>query len=112
MFELISADNFEAKVLEEKRPVLLAYIRRDYEFKKQAEVLRNVSKMYDNELKVYQLDENSIGLIRMLDIAGDPTFLIFHEGEEKERILGKANNETLSAFVLRNIQNFKHDNEA
>jgi len=112
MFELIRAGNFEVKVLEEERPILLAYIRRDHEFKNQTAVLGSVSKMYDSELKVYQLDENSTGLIRMLDIVGAPTFLIFYGGEEKERMLGKAYNETLSAFVLRNIHNFKHENEA
>ena len=44
-----------------------------------------------------------------LGIEGAPTFLIFYEGREKDRMLGYADMETLMAFVskkLSHLQNY------
>jgi len=46
------------------------------------------------------LDENSARTYKYLGIEGDPTFIGYYEGNEKGRILGKADRETLISFVL------------
>ncbi|MBW2248987.1 MAG: hypothetical protein JRF62_17790 [Deltaproteobacteria bacterium] len=45
MFTSIGTDNFDSEFLSKKRPVLLAYIRRDYEYKNQIEILESVVSM-------------------------------------------------------------------
>ena len=110
MFELISTDNFESGLLDEKRPVLLACIRRDHEFKEQTEVLERVSKSYGEDLKVCLLDGDFTGACRRLGIEGTPTFLILYEGKEKARMLGKADMETLNSFVLRALPYSQKEN--
>ncbi|MBW2663215.1 MAG: hypothetical protein JRD93_14785 [Deltaproteobacteria bacterium] len=101
MFTSIGADNFDSEILSEKRPVLLAYIRRDYEYKNQIEILESVSKEYGDAIKVCLLDENFTRAYKNLGIEGDPTFIGYYKGNEKGRILGKADRETLISFVLR-----------
>jgi len=101
MFTSIGITNFESGVLQEKMPVLLAYIRQDHEYRDQTAVLEGVSEEFGEGLKVCLLDENFIAGLRKLDIEGAPVFLIFHEGKEKARKLGKADHKTLSSFVTK-----------
>lgn len=105
-FTPIRMDNIDTEIRTEKRPILLACIRRDYEYKEQAEILENVSERYGDELKVWLLDEDFIGVYRKLGIVGTPTFIIFYEGREKGKMLGKANEETLSSFISRTLAHY------
>jgi hypothetical protein len=112
MLTSIGIDDFDSEIKAKKRPILLACIRRDYEYKEQAEILESVSERYGDELKVWLLDEDFIGVYRRLGIAGTPTFIIFYEGREKGRMLGKANRKTLSSFILRSLPSFQDNNKA
>jgi hypothetical protein len=103
MFISIGTDSFDSEVLMEKRPVLLACISRDYDYDEQTRALGGVSKRYGTKLKVCLLDEDSIGAFMKFGIEGSPAFIIFHEGEEKGRMLGKADPQSLSTFVLKTL---------
>ena len=104
LFKLISLSNFESEITEEKKPVLLAYIRRDHDYKEQTDVLYSISKNYGGALKVCMLDEDSFDAFGVkLGIEGDPTFIGYYNGKEKGRILGKTDRETLISFVSRNL---------
>lgn len=103
MVTTIYADSFDSEVLVEKRPVLLACIRRDYDYDEQTGVLGGISNKYGKKLKVCLLDEDSIGAFMKFGIEGSPAFIIFHDGEEKGRMLGKADTQSLSSFVLKTL---------
>jgi hypothetical protein len=100
MFTSIGSDTFDSEILSEKRPVLLAYIRRDYEYKNQIEILESVSKEYGDAIKICLLDENFARKYKNLKIEGDPTFIGYYKGAKQGRILGKADRETLISFIL------------
>ncbi len=111
MFTLIGADNFSKEVIDVKRPVLLAYIVPDYAYAGQLEVLEIISKRYfDNSVKVCLLSENSVKNMasRNITIDGSPTFIIFNKGEEKARMIGKTNAESLLSFVLKTLAGFQN----
>ena len=104
MFTSINLDNFDSEISEEERTVLLAYIRSDYEYKDQTEVLDAVSKKYGDTIKVCLLDENTVDALReRLGIEGDPTFIGFNNGKEKGRLLGKVDAETAISFVSNKL---------
>ena len=106
MFTPIGVDNFSAEVIDEKRPVLLAYIVPDYAYAGQLEVLEIVSKRdYDDSVKICVLNEDFIKdkESRILEIDGSPTFFIFNKGEEKARMMGKTDAEDLMSFVLKTL---------
>ncbi len=107
MFIPIGADSFDSEVLVEKRPVLLACISRDYDYVEQTGVLGGISKKYGRKLKVCLLDEDSIGAFMKFGVEGSPAFIIYYEGEEKGRMLGKADKTSLSSFVLKTLPRYK-----
>ncbi len=111
MFTSIGLDNFSAEVIDEKRPVLLAYIVPDYAYTGQLEVLEIVSRRYfDDSIKICLLSEDFIEdkEPRILEINGSPTFLIFHKGKEKARVMGKTDAENLLSFVLKTLAKFQN----
>ncbi len=112
MFIPIGMDNFDFEITAEKRPVLLACIRRDDEYRELIEVLESISRRYGDELKICLLNEDFIEVYRKLGIVGTPTFNIFYEGREKGRMLGKVDREKLSSFVLRTLPNCQKLNKA
>jgi len=99
----VEANRFASDVLYEEGPVLLACISRDYEYNEQTNVLGGLSEKYGKKLKVCLLDEDSIGAFMKFGVEGSPAFIIFNEGEEKGRMLGKADKETLNNFVLKTL---------
>ncbi|MBN1842038.1 MAG: thioredoxin family protein [Deltaproteobacteria bacterium] len=104
----IDLDNFESEVVNEWRPVLLTCLHLSPDFKHQGEVLKGLSKIYGEALKVCLLDMNCIGAFRQkLGIAGTPTYLILHRGKEKGRMLGQTDRESLTAFVLKTLPQTK-----
>jgi len=107
MFTAIGAENFNSEVLAADKPILLAFISPNYEYKEQTTVLTGVSKTYDKKLKVFLLDEDAIGICMKFGVEGFPAFIIFEGGQEKGRMLGKANKETLSTFVQKTLPGIK-----
>jgi hypothetical protein len=103
MFTPIGMDNFDFEITAEKRPVLLACIRRDNEYRELIEVLESISRRYGDELKICLLDDVFIEVYRKLGIVGTPTFIIFYEGREKGKMLGKVDREKLNSFVFKNF---------
>ncbi len=106
MFISIGTDDFELEKIEESKPVLMAYIRRDYSYKEQTEILKSVSRKYDETLKVCLCEEDSNWPFRRFGIDGSPAFIIFHKGEAKGRMLGKADRSTLRSFISRILYRF------
>ena len=112
MFTTIGADNFDSEVIAEviagKRAVLLAYIVPDFAYRQQIEALESVSKKYSGDsVKICLLNEDFIKSHRHFRIAGSPTFIIFYQGREKGRMLGKADKESLSSFILQTLPNLR-----
>jgi len=100
----IRLDNFELEIIEEKRPVLLACLHRYFEFREQTDVLKMVSKEYAESLKVCVLSEDfSRFFSEKFGIEGSPIFLIFNDGEEINRLLGKVDRERLIAFLSQTL---------
>jgi hypothetical protein len=103
LFKNIEEGFFHSNRTKDMGPVLLAYIRRDYDFKSQAEVLKNVSENLEKDIKIYLLDEESVNTFDRLNIGGSPTLILFNGGVEKGRFLGKADNKTLAVFISKNL---------
>jgi hypothetical protein len=106
MFKFVGTDSFDFEVLQGNMPTLLARIRPDHGFKEQTMVLEDISNKHVDELRVCLLDENSIETFKRYAIDGSPTFVIFHRGEEKRRMLGKADENTLNQFVIETLTSF------
>jgi len=112
MVTSVEVCDLDSEIRAEKRPVLLAWVHWGFGYKDQIDALEDLSKKYSEVLKVCLLDEGFIEVNKALEIKGSPTFSVFHEGKEKGRMLGKADIDALSSFVLRTLPNFQDDNGA
>jgi thioredoxin-like negative regulator of GroEL len=101
LVSLIRPENFEQEVIAEKKPVLLLCMPRDEEFPKQVKVIEDIARKYSKELKVGLLEEDFIEAFKNnYRILGTPTFLILVEGKERGRMLGLADQETLTDLIV------------
>ena len=103
MFTSIAMDNFESEIRLELRPVLLACIRRGFEAKEQLKILEAVSRKIARNVKICLLYEGLNEAYRVLSVEGTPTFILYLDGEEIGRILGKVSPKTLNEFVLEKL---------
>jgi len=100
LVRIIRPENFEREVVAEKKPVLVLCMPRDTEFPKQLEVIEDIARQYSEELKVGLLQEEFIEAFKKnYEILGTPTFLILVEGKERKRLLGLADQETLTNLI-------------
>jgi hypothetical protein len=98
-----SATDFVPGIIKKEKFALFAYIYRDYDFKNQTDVLKNVLKSLRNDIKTYLLDEESVTAVDWLDIGGSPTFILFYNGTEMGRLLGKIDEKTLTVFLTKHL---------
>jgi hypothetical protein len=102
--KLIQFNEFEREIDSAGKPVLMLCIRRDYQFRSQTDLVRDVlgrrvegCPIY---LKVCLVDEESHKALKdKLDLQGSPAFLLFDKGKEKDRLLGVADEERLKGFL-------------
>lgn len=101
---IISNRNFEANILSSDRPVLLMCVSGVRAFAEQEQVLRQLSGRCRKLIDICCLEEDFInGFKEMYNIKGTPVFLLFHKGQEKGRMLGRADKDCLEAFLTRNL---------
>lgn len=100
----IGLDNFRVKVTHERRPVLMACIYRGYEFEKQMEVLGQLCDTYNDVMKLYYIDEDDRKIfMKTFNISGTPTYILFQNGQEIDRLLGNADVDTLQRFIKKAV---------
>jgi thioredoxin 1 len=104
LITLIKPDNFGEEILEEKKPILLLCMLQTNEIREQIDVIEGISKMYGEKLKIGLIDAEFIEAFKQkFRIKGTPTFLLFVNGKEKSRMLGKGDQQTLKEFLSREL---------
>ncbi len=102
MIRFIGPENFEKEVITEKKSFLLLVMPPGSEFPKQVEIIEETERKHGPELKAGLVHEDFIEKFKeKYRISGTPTFLFFLRGKEKDRLLGLANRETLTSFILK-----------
>jgi hypothetical protein len=105
LIHLIRPDNFMDEVLSAGKPVLLLCMPRDDDFPIQLKLMEDIAVNHSLWLKVGLLAEAFTESFKQkFGIDGTPTFLIFFEGQEKNRMLGLADCRTLESFVLGTVR--------
>ena len=86
------------------KPVLLLCMPRGDDFPSQVRLLEDIAARHGLRLAAGLLAEEFIdGFKKKYDIPGTPTYLIFSEGRERNRLMGLADFQSLESFVLTNI---------
>lgn len=101
----IGLEDFEQEVLHAPLPVLVLCMHPDPEFQGQLEVIADTCGATEgNNLKVCLLKEESVGVFgETYGVGGTPTFLLFKDGKEMNRLLGQAEPDILKAFLSQTL---------
>lgn len=100
----IDVKSFDPEVKKEKKPVLVVVFRKNNICTEEIKILEEIQEKYIDDLKIYLLDDNyNKAFMKDHFINGTPTYLLFHNGVEKARLLGKHDRDELTSFIDLNI---------
>lgn len=106
---LVGLDDFQKEVLTEVKPVLLLCLSKDKSLQAQMSEIEKIQSEYGRFLKICLLDEDFLGVfMERYNVKGTPTFLIFSDGKERERLLGRVNHQELTRFILQALPVLNH----
>lgn len=83
-----------------QEPFLLAFLKRNERFLEQSRILDDAFREYGDKVHCYLFDADYLdtAMDRFL-VKGTPTFLLFSEGREVDRLIGESDRETLDDFI-------------
>lgn len=101
----ITDDSFELEVLNSDQPVLVDYWAEWCgPCKSIAPILDEVSKEYDDKVKIAKLDvDRNHQISKKYDIRGIPTLMLFKDGNVVATHTGALNKSQLTTFIDSNI---------
>jgi thioredoxin-like negative regulator of GroEL len=102
--------SYQREVPKREKSVLFAFFHWGEDLSKQMHVLETVCERYRDALEICLLENESFQAFReAFGIEGTPTFLLFHSGRERSRMLGQFDEETLNAFLRRSLPHLRDD---
>lgn len=101
----VNQDNFEEKVLQSDKPVLLDfYSDTCIPCKRMAGPLGDVEDEYEDKIHVYKVNVNYDGaLAEQYHVMSAPTLVFLVNGEEKSRLVGAAGKEDIVKLFENNL---------
>jgi len=104
----IKLQNFKNEILDDQKPVLLLCMPSDDDFPDQIKILEHVALSWGTGLHVGLMQEtDSDSFKEVLHISGTPTFLMFHQSKEINRMLGLADKSMLESFIEESMNQIR-----
>lgn len=85
--------------------LLVAFLKRNERYQSQSQTLDASCKGFGNKVEcyLYNSDYLDTAMQRFL-VKGTPTFLLFNQGCEVNRLIGESDRETLAEFIRASIE--------
>lgn len=95
---------FDLELSSSREPFLVAFLKHNDRYRDQSRILDDASRKYGNRIHcfVYNSDYLDPAMDRFM-VKGTPTFLLFSEGREIDRLMGESDQETLDDFIRNAI---------
>jgi len=100
MLKVLEPQAFEVELQSDGAPLLVAFLKHNERFRGQYRALDEASDRFGDRLRcfLYDTDYLDMALNRFL-VKGTPTFLLFSDGREVDRLIGESDRETLEDFI-------------
>lgn len=86
------------------QPFLVAFLRRNERFRAQSRALEEASRRHGDILNCYLYSHDYLdNAMQRFMIKGTPTFLIFSDGREVDRLIGDSDPEALDEFIRSSL---------
>ncbi|WP_272700362.1 thioredoxin family protein [Desulfovibrio sp. Fe33] len=81
-------------------PLLVAFLKRNERYSGQVGALEATCRQRGGSLRCFLYDEDYLDMAtERFSVKGTPTFLLFHEGREVDRLIGESDGDTLNEFI-------------
>jgi len=105
----VRPENIEPEIMKTRQPVLLGYFSKNARLREYLDVLEKTASRFDDAVKVCFMEACDAGAFsRKYEIEGSPTFLVFRDGQERGRMLGKISPRELVDFIIKTVPSVQH----
>jgi len=106
MVKTIEPQAFDVELQSSSEPFLVAFLKRNERFLSQSKILDDASKAYADKVRCFLYDSDYLDTaMQRFMVKGTPTFLLFSEGREVDRLIGESDREALDEFIRNSIGN-------
>ena len=106
MVKTIEPHAFDLELQSRSEPFLVAFLKRNEKFSHQSKALDDTSKHFNDTVQCYLYNSDYLDTaMQRFMVKGTPTFLMFSEGREVDRLIGESDSETLDEFIRNSIGN-------
>lgn len=104
MVKTLEPQAFDVELHSSRAPFLVAFLKRNERFRSQAQILDAASKDFSDIIQCYLFDSDYLETaMERFMVKGTPTFLLFSDGHEVDRLIGESDRETLDDFIRNSI---------
>ncbi|MEF2229564.1 MAG: thioredoxin family protein [Pseudodesulfovibrio sp.] len=100
MLKTMEPQAFDVELQSGGEPLLVAFLKRNERFRSQYQALDEATGRFSGRLRcfLYDTDYLDVALNRFM-VKGTPTFLLFSDGREVDRLIGESDRATLEEFI-------------
>ena len=104
MLKTVEPQALDVELQSGGEPLLVAFLKRNERFRSQYQALDEASRRFQGKLRcvLYDTDYLDMAVNRFM-VKGTPTFLLFSEGREVDRLIGESDRASLEEFMLNAI---------
>lgn len=100
MVKTLEPHEFDMELQSSDIPFLVAFLRKNERFLAQSRALDEASRDYTGRVRCYMYDVDYLDTgMQRFRVKGTPTFLLFSEGEEVDRLIGESDQDALDEFI-------------
>jgi len=89
MLETVDQSDFEEKVLNSGKPILLSYLNRDHAYEQNLAHLSSLAWKFKGRVRMLLFSYDCFFLCRKFCIMGSPSFIAFKDGQEISQLRGR-----------------------
>lgn len=106
MVKTIKPQAFDIELQGNTDPFLVAFLKRNERFSTQARMLEETEKAFGTRLRCFLFNSDYLDTaMDRFKVKGTPTYLLFEDGQEVDRLIGESDGETMDEFIRNSIGN-------
>lgn len=108
MVKSITPQDMVKEVVSASKPVLVAFLKHGQRQQEQLALLNRVERRYGRNVACYLYSEGFLETgMKQHFVSGTPTYLLFQDGWEVDRLMGCSDDDMLDSFLCRSLE--RHD---
>lgn len=104
MVKTIEPQAFDLELRDSGGFFLVAFLKRNDRYRSQSKMIDDASREHGDALRCYLFDADYLDTaMQRFQVKGTPTYLLFSQGREVDRLIGEPDRETLDEFIRNSI---------